>query len=219
MRSTKARPRHQEPEFTDDQVAELIAGESHWQPLPAALDVILEAAPELSEEIFRTDLLVWLYRQEGHLTFEDLASHATGYGGIIPRKKYLRRVLQHMRAQYLVTVTNFKTNDEAEIPKESEIGKGSLVSLSRCGMSWLNRALTARLRGGTHLQHCKDEDEVVADPYWVEDIVKRVDLALGRSAKDIDRESREVARRAPVSVFALAPARPPAKKTRKKTDF
>jgi hypothetical protein len=176
MKTSAARPAI--PRLTDHEIDELMA-HPYWEKLEDGLDALIRLIPQTSETFERTTVLTWIYRQQGVMTFLELADRLTGIENISARKRHLRAALRNLKRLLLVNIVNFPDDaGSLEDIDEDEIGSGSLISLTWTGMVWMRRAWQARARLAVpasivrvHRMLVAEEDDGKAnEPYWVENI-------------------------------------------------
>lgn len=160
-----------------------------WYELASHLEVLLSVVPETSHELERTTVLTWIYRNEGVLNFFEMVERVSGHRFYAVARRYARRAvitLCRIGAVRMVNITNagshvlFENIYEEERQTISKMNSNTHIVITRAGMSWMQRAFTARhlaLNGRdyrlpwAHKVFLEEEEEGYGtEAHWIENL-------------------------------------------------
>jgi hypothetical protein len=155
-----------------------------FRRLTEEIESAMAIVQSTSDQLARTTLLTWLYRDKGRIRFVDLISRMTTEKSSHYVQKMLRRNLRSMHRIGIITVWRPEGQAAAADAREKDsvlIDRHTWIMLSSTGIVWLHRAWRARLRTmRAHLERLSEIHEMYldeeeegrgADSYWVERFV------------------------------------------------
>lgn len=171
------------------QSAEIVSPD--WVRLPPQLEDLLRVVPDTSEELERTTLLTWLYQSKGVMRYDEVIQRVSGDAFPAIKRRSARRALvglTRIGAIKLVNIVNGSSEElvAAELDDDSEkttrIASNTHAILIKGGMTWMNRAWSARhyacdsRRPGRQLDWAhktflaEEEEGKGNDAHWIENM-------------------------------------------------